>query len=229
MRGPSLQKTALLSFALHLTAFLIAFLILRQSSHNMIVASPYTVDLVNPTEAPPAPQAEKGSTEETTRETNEPSAAAESPKKSKKEALKEKKLVESKISELAAKKKKIDTLSRIHEIISIKTNKTKAMKGSTGSKTSTPSAGKGSLSDAYYSKITKEIWDQWDCPPSYCKKDMEAIVSISIMKDGRTVVQKFEKRSGNSLFDRSALKALAKASPLPPPPYEMEIGVRFHP
>ncbi len=109
MRGPSLQKTALLSFALHITAFLIALLILRQSSHNMIVSSPYTVDLVNPTEAPPAPQAEKGKTEETAREANEPSAAAESPKKSKKEALKEKKLVESKISELAAKKKKIDT------------------------------------------------------------------------------------------------------------------------
>ena len=53
--------------------------------------------------------------------------------------------------------------------------------------------------------------------------------AIKILKDGTTIVQNIEKSSGNSLFDRSALKALAKASPLPPPPYEMEIGVRFYP
>jgi outer membrane biosynthesis protein TonB len=31
------------------------------------------------------------------------------------------------------------------------------------------------------------------------------------------------------LFDSSALKAISKASPLPPPHEEMEIGVRFYP
>lgn len=225
MSGPSLQKTALLSFAVHLTAFLIAFLILKQSNHTMIVSSPYTVDLVNPEAAPPVPQAEKGKTEEIAPETKEPSVSAEVPKKSKKETLKEKKLVENKISELAAKKKKLYTLSRLHEIISLKAS---VRKGAAEPKSTSPSAGKASISDAYYSKIIKEIWDQWDCPSSFCKKDMEAIISINILKDG-TIVPKTEKSSGNQLFDRSALKALAKASPLPPPPYEMEIGVRFHP
>jgi len=44
------------------------------------------------------------------------------------------------------------------------------------------------------------------------------------VKDAR-----IEKPSGNVLFDRSALRAIAKASPVTPPPYEMEIGVRFYP
>jgi TonB family protein len=61
------------------------------------------------------------------------------------------------------------------------------------------------------------------------RKEIEAIVSVKILKDGTARVQRIEKSSGNALFDRSALKALAKASPLPPPPYEMEIGVRFYP
>jgi len=61
------------------------------------------------------------------------------------------------------------------------------------------------------------------------ERTIEAIVSVRILKDGTALVQKVEKSSGNALFDRSALKALAKASPLAPPPYEMEIGVRFYP
>ncbi len=61
------------------------------------------------------------------------------------------------------------------------------------------------------------------------QKDIETIVGIKILRDGTVIVQKIEKSSGNPRFDRSAIKALAKASPLPPPPYEIEIGVRFYP
>ena len=76
--------------------------------------------------------------------------------------------------------------------------------------------------------ITKEIWQQWVYPDTG-KKDIEAIISVKILRDGTAIVQKVEKSSGNALFDRSAISALAKASPLPPPPQEMEIGVRFYP
>jgi len=65
--------------------------------------------------------------------------------------------------------------------------------------------------------------------PDIGKKDIEAIVSVRILKDGTAIPQKMEKSSGNALFDRSAWRAVAKASPLPPPPQEMEIGVRFYP
>jgi colicin import membrane protein len=49
------------------------------------------------------------------------------------------------------------------------------------------------------------------------------------MRDGTIKVQGIEKSSGNALFDRSAQRAIAKATPVTPPPYEMEIGIRFYP
>ncbi|MCX5719973.1 MAG: energy transducer TonB, partial [Nitrospirae bacterium] len=74
----------------------------------------------------------------------------------------------------------------------------------------------------------KEIWQQWVFPDTG-HKDLETIISIKIRKDGTITAQKIEKSSGNLIFDRSAIKAITKANPLSPPPYEMEIGVRFYP
>ncbi len=224
MRGPSLQKTALLSFVLHMTAFMIVLLMMKQSNH-MVMPSPYTVNLVGPeiTARASGPKSEEIAHEPEHKQTYVPAAE---PKKSSREAAKEKKLVEDRLSELSAKKKSIDALRRLHDIISLKASAGK--QGGAGTKTNTSAVRGGSAFDVYYSKITKEIWDQWT-PPSFGRKDLEAIVSIKILKDGTTIVQKVEKSSGDRLFDRSALRALAKANPLPPPPNEMEIGVKFHP
>jgi colicin import membrane protein len=79
----------------------------------------------------------------------------------------------------------------------------------------------------YYALITRKIWSHW-VYPDFESTGLEVIVSIKIDRDGRIVSHQIEKSSGNVLFDRSAIKALSKASPLPPPPKEMEIGVRFH-
>jgi colicin import membrane protein len=223
MRGPSLQKTALLSIALHLTAFLIVFLILRQSN-RMVMSSPYTVSLVSPNVLTGVDKGKNN--EDVVRETKEPSGPSDVPKKSKKEAVKEKKLIEDKISALAAKKKKIDTLSKLHEIISLKAGGDK--RGADSKKTA-PIAGKGNASEDYSSRIMDGIQPYWNLPDGIGKKGLEAIVSIKILKDGIIIFQGWEKRSGNTLFDRSALQAIYKAYRLPPPPYEMEIGVKFHP
>ena len=77
-------------------------------------------------------------------------------------------------------------------------------------------------------RLEKRYGSTWVFPDTG-KKDLEAIISIRILKDGTIISQRIEKSSGNPLFDRSAIKALAKASPLSPPPYEMDIGVRFYP
>ncbi|TNF55857.1 TonB C-terminal domain-containing protein [bacterium] len=82
-------------------------------------------------------------------------------------------------------------------------------------------------SDSYYALITEKIWNQW-VYPDFDSKELEIIISIKIDKKGKIVSQEIERSSGNRLFDRSAAKALSKASPLPPPPVEMEIGVRFY-
>ncbi len=87
--------------------------------------------------------------------------------------------------------------------------------------------GPGKEIDLYYSQIHQKIWQQWGYPQKGTQ-GLEVIVSIKIAKNGKVVSLEIEKPSGNILLDRSAIKAITKASPLPPPPEELEIGVRFH-
>jgi colicin import membrane protein len=238
MTGPSLQKTALLSFGLHVMVFLLAFLILKQSN-RIIVPSPYTVDLVSPGVLH---RSNKGKIEDAARESGKTAALSEAPEKSRKEkaeekaretelirqriaALQKNKEVENEIADLAAKRRRMAELRRHHEIISVKAA---AVKRGDGLKTNSSLPGKGTIFDAYYARITGEIWRQWH-PPDTGRKDIEAIVSVKISRDGTAIVQKIEKSSGNALFDRSVRLAIARANPLSRPPYEMEIGVRFYP
>jgi len=223
MREPGLQKTTALSLALHLTAFLIAFLFLKQSNH-IIISPTYTVSLISSDILTGFDNGKNIDSPDTSKESV---TQADIPKKNIKEISNGKEMVEEKISAIAAKKKKIDTLAKLHEIISLKAS---GGKHSIAAKTTSSTQGKVNTSDDYYSKIMNEIHDQWGWHgEAIVQKDIETIVGIKILRDGTVIVQKIEKSSGNPRFDRSAIKALAKASPLPPPPYEIEIGVRFYP
>jgi colicin import membrane protein len=227
MRGPSLQKTTLLSFCLHLTAFLIIILIVKQSN-KPVIPSPYIVNLVS---SEILTKADNNKTEAI--KTSEDSVKMTASKKDIKTLSKNKEenvreMVEEKVSVIAAKKK-IEKLVKLRSIIDLKARGNKNTgKTQTASTSHSLSEGKGTIFDDYYSKITRQIWQQWVYPDTG-QKNLEAIISIRIFKDGTTIVQRIEKSSGNSLFDRSAIKALTKANPLPQPPYEMEIGVRFYP
>lgn len=90
-----------------------------------------------------------------------------------------------------------------------------------------PGVGSSLDSESYYALVTAKIWSEW-IYPDFDASGLEVIISIRIGKDGKVISQEIEKSSGNSLFDRSASKAVSKASPLPPPAVEMEIGVRFY-
>jgi len=87
--------------------------------------------------------------------------------------------------------------------------------------------GVGEVEDSYYRVITQRIWQEWFYP-HFKTEGLEVIISIKIGRDGRIGETRIEKASGDIFFDRSAIKAITKASPLPPPPMEMEIGVRFY-
>jgi colicin import membrane protein len=137
---------------------------------------------------------------------------------------KKEKVVEERIAAIAAKKK-VERLVKLRSEISLKAGSNNIKDSS---EITQALAGKGSSSDEYYTRIRKEIWQQWVFP-DFGQKNLEAIIAIRIMKDGTISIQKIEKSSGNSIFDKSAIKALTKASPLSPPPYEMEMGVRFYP
>ncbi|MCK5427602.1 MAG: TonB family protein [Thermodesulfovibrionia bacterium] len=90
-----------------------------------------------------------------------------------------------------------------------------------------PGTGTGDDTDYYYSIVSQKIWQHWFYAHSR-SSGLEVIISIRIDKDGEVISQEIEKFSGDVLFDRSAIKAISKASPFPPPPEELEIGVRFY-
>ncbi len=124
-------------------------------------------------------------------------------------------------------KKNVERIVKLRQVISVKSSGQQAA-AVTPQKGGSPGGAKGTLFDSYYGKITDEIREEW-AYPDYMKKDLEAVVSVLIEKDGTLTGVKIEKSSGDRFFDRSALKAVTKASPVSPPPYEMEIGIRFYP
>ena len=86
----------------------------------------------------------------------------------------------------------------------------------------------------YYTEIWNAIRSKWALPDFLKDKNLEAVLIVSVRRDGKILNVRFEKRSGNALFDESAERAVMKADPLPPfpaiysPPQE-DIGVRFRP
>ena len=96
----------------------------------------------------------------------------------------------------------------------------------TGPKVQTSVPANSSFSD-YISPIRARIEDQFHIPASR-DKDLVAIINIRISKSGSVTILGFEKKSGNPLYDSAAITAINDASPFPPPPAEMEIGMRFY-
>jgi TonB family protein len=109
----------------------------------------------------------------------------------------------------------------------------------TGSPWGSPFGGSSALQsklDEYYSTIWERIKKEWTLPGDLTKgkAELETIIIIVIERDGKIQKSWFEKRSGNSLYDQSAMRAIKKADPLPPIPKEFsdstfEIGIRFYP
>jgi TonB family protein len=60
-------------------------------------------------------------------------------------------------------------------------------------------------------------------------KGLLTIINIRIARNGNVTILGFEKKSGNPLYDREAMRAINAASPFPPPPMEIERSIRFNP
>jgi colicin import membrane protein len=223
MRGPSLQATTVLSAAFHLTFFLIAALILRHS-RNVVMPSPYEVSLVGPISS-----SQRAATEEIQEKAAPGTRIAEQEKQPEKTIKDKKADMERKadaLSEIEAKKK-IKLIAKMRSVISVKGNDSRSTQ-KTAAQGKGSGQSQGTMFDSYYGKITGQIRQEWVYPDTG-EKNLEAVIAVKIARDGTVSVQGIEKSSGNALFDRSAMRALAKASPVAPPPYEMEIGMRFYP
>ena len=132
-------------------------------------------------------------------------------------------------------KKIEDAISRIKREASAQGNVT--------SETNAPKGGGGVIASGitglrfkiYYTIIWGKIKEGWILPEVLIKnkEGLEAVVSFKILRDGKIKDIRFEKSSGNSYFDKSVLRAVGKADPLPSLPLEykedyLDIGIRFH-
>src|SRR5512134_2782026 len=105
MKGPSLQKTTALSAALHLTFFIVAALILRQSN-SIIIPSPYIVSLVSPAGSSGGSVTESPAAKDTIeKKAAEPIRQKDTAAKEIKDAKLDQKLIEESLAALKAKKK----------------------------------------------------------------------------------------------------------------------------
>ena len=231
MKGPSLQKTAAVSAGLHMMFVLLSVLVLRQS-RDMIMPSPYIVSLVGPAGTAQKARAESGKAAEpkfkakaAEKEEAAPKAAEKKVKHTPEKTDQE--LINESLSAIEAKRKLANLARLKRELVSIQGKgaeaaaRTQASAGAAGA-----SAGAGGAS--YIDKVTSQIHEYWQWP-GYAENNLEAIIAVRIQSDGSVTVIDFEKRSGNRLFDKLALRAIEKASPVAAPPYEMDIGIRFYP
>jgi len=69
----------------------------------------------------------------------------------------------------------------------------------------------------YVAKLVERIRMNWILPEA--KKGLEAIVDVKINKKGEAVEIKFEKRSGDIVFDESCIRAVKRSFPFEPLPF----------
>ena len=88
----------------------------------------------------------------------------------------------------------------------------------------------------YYYSVWQRIQEEWILPPSLLEEiqDPETVIVIKVQRDGNILESWFEEKSGSSIYDESAMRAIKKANPLPPLPEGleedvMELGIRFNP
>ena len=93
-----------------------------------------------------------------------------------------------------------------------------------------------SKQNEYFGLVWAKIKGAWTIPENLFKEmvDLETILVVIIERNGKVQKLWFEKKSGNVLYDQSAMRAIKKAEPLPPIPKELsedtlEIGIRFTP
>jgi TonB family protein len=125
-------------------------------------------------------------------------------------------------------KKRIEKMAALRKMVDIGGMKSEIRSQKPEAQTKGSKAGNQNYGGDYYSMVINKIRQQWIFPESI-DKDLLAIITIKIARDGSVTIDRMEQSSGNALFDRSALRAISKANPLPPPPQEMEMGVRFRP
>lgn len=226
MKGPSLPVTAFFSFLLHLTFIFTAMIAIKNANH-FTLPSAYIVSLVS-TEVSGESRTARGK-EETASQIEEPEQKMKLPSEpSKSKALEDAKQYSSDRIAAIEATRKAKRVVKLRNMVSIKGADKQGKDTKEISPSANGSANEAAVLEGYSEKIGEEIEQHWAFPEAW-GKDLQAIISVTIMSNGAIKINKIEKSSGNALFDRSVLRAINKASPVSPPPHEMEIGLNFQP
>jgi TonB family protein len=94
--------------------------------------------------------------------------------------------------------------------------------GATGT-AGTAARGAGSLVDAevavWLRAAKLHVEHAWIVPPGFEREQLRTVVAVRLDAGGRVLGEpRIQQRSGNPWFDESVVRAIQKASPLPPPP-----------
>jgi colicin import membrane protein len=217
MKTDRLYSSLFFSFCLHSLLVIVSVIYMRYSGIHYKVDT-FVVSLVDTSSGSQS----SSSAEETAKSSAPPEEKSthmtEQPEKV---STKEKSEANERIAALEAKKK-IETLARLRKTVTVSAAKT-----ASGSMVLTSGKGSSGGSD-YLSLIGGKIHQQWIFPDT-TDKDLLAIIHITIARNGNVTILGFEKKSGNVLFDRAAIRAITSASPLPPPSMQMDIYFKFSP
>ncbi len=83
---------------------------------------------------------------------------------------------------------------------------------------------------AWYRRAKVHLARSWMLAPGFRTQALSALVRVELDAQGNLLGEpKLERRSGNPWYDDSALRAVQKASPLPPPPGAGEFTIEFRP
>jgi len=84
----------------------------------------------------------------------------------------------------------------------------------------------------YIRQMHQKIEAEWSRNPPLARPDQVPVVVVEILRNGTIKPPTIEKSSGNSVYDRAALRAVQDASPFPPLPQEwakpsLRVGLAF--
>lgn len=228
-RDPSLGRMALLSIALHAVIVIIFSLTAFFKSQRYISPSPYTVRLVAPEarkkrRPAPKPQAPKKPAPKPDQKKKKPvpkMPALKPDRKPEPRTEEKEETVPNNTEQLVSDE--IERLRRIRELSEKARDEGDDTGVSGGPVPEEVAAG-------YHGIVRLLVHERWVFS-GRVSEYLEAEVLISIGRQGGVTNQKIVKSSGNSDFDRSVMRAIAKASPFPAPPegVDTEIQFRFRP
>jgi colicin import membrane protein len=227
-KEPKFYSMILFSLIAHFLVITIVFVSLPSASRHLTFGPVYSVSLVSSEAVSPRNQESS-----LFKEIKKSSEAANS-------VIYKKEI--SGISKTPVKKEEINKLNIEKAVSAIKEKQlgtpepTSSVRTNLGNQPTKMTAGdKAAKANEYTNIVSAKVHNNWSIPPELKPRgNIVTIIEIKIMRDGSLAYAGFEKRSGNSFYDESAMKAVKKSAPFPPLPGGfsdniMEIGIRFHP